>query len=221
MQVKPKFPICLLISLTIAGEKSKSLSTIQTSLSTSENKLAVKNMLGDLDKNLARFEEELGSRREKDQNQWMIEGMYSALDINVGVFLHYLRCIGLLHQLLMNKPALSHLWEGVMRRPNSLEVCQAGVAMMETSGRADVVGGLLAADVLLARLEREAQRLGRHLRNSPCRWHAAQRSRKYSARSSSATGMSAPSGFHPGRVWVGGAALMAPRWIARRPAPEA
>ena len=142
MQVKPKFPICLLISLTIAGEKSKSLSTIQTSLSTSENKLAVKSLLGDLDKNLARCEEELGSRREKDQNQWMIEGMYSALDINVGVFLHYLRCIGLLHQLLMNKPALSHLWEGVMRRPNSLEVCQAGVAMMETSGRADVVGSL-------------------------------------------------------------------------------
>ena len=142
MQVKPKFPICLLISLTIAGEKSKSLSTIQTSLSTSENKLAVKSLLGDLDKNLARFEEELGSRREKDQNQWMIEGMYSALDINVGVFLHYLRCIGLLHQLLTNKPALSHLWEGVMRRPNSLEVCQAGVAMMETSGRADVVGSL-------------------------------------------------------------------------------
>ena len=142
MQVKPKFPICWLISLTIAGEKSKSLSTIQTSLSTSENKLAVKSLLGDLDKNLARFEEELGSRREKDQNQWMIEGMYSALDINVGVFLHYLRRIGLLHQLLMNKPALSHLWEGVMRRPNSLEVCQAGVAMMETSGRADVVGSL-------------------------------------------------------------------------------
>ena len=142
MQVTPKFPICWLISLTITGEKSKSLSTIQTSLSTSENKLAVKSLLGDLDKNLARFEEELGSRREKDQNQWMIEGMYSALDINVGVFLHYLRCIGLLHQLLMNKPALSHLWEGVMRRPNSLEVCQAGVAMMETSGRADVVGSL-------------------------------------------------------------------------------
>ena len=142
MQVKPKFPICLLISLTIAGEKSKSLSTIQTSLSTSENKLAVKSLLGDLDKNLARFEEELGSRREKDQNQWMIEGMYSALDINVGVFLHYLRRIGLLHQLLSNKPALSHLWEGVMRRPHSLEVCQEGVAMMETSGRADVVGSL-------------------------------------------------------------------------------
>ena len=142
MQVKPKFPICLLISLTIAGEKSKSLSTIQTSLSTSENKLAVKSLLGDLDKNLARFEEELGSRREKDQNQWMIEGMYSALDINVGVFLHYLRRIGLLHQLLSNKPALSHLWEGVMRRPHSLEVCQAGVTMMETSGRADVVGSL-------------------------------------------------------------------------------
>ena len=142
MQVTPKFPICWLISLTIAGEKSKSLSTIQTSLSTSENKLAVKSLLGDLDKNLARFEEELGSRREKDQNQWMIEGMYSALDINVTVFLHYLRRIGLLHQLLLNKPALSHLWEGVMRRPNSLEVCQAGVAMMETSGRADVVGSL-------------------------------------------------------------------------------
>ena len=142
MQVTPKFPICWLISLTIAGEKSKSLSTIQTSLSTSENKLAVKSLLGDLDKNLARFEEELGSRREKDQNQWMIEGMYSALDINVGVFLHYLRCIGLLHQLLSNKPALSHLWEGVMRRPHSLEVCQEGVAMMETSGRADVVGSL-------------------------------------------------------------------------------
>ena len=142
MQVKPKFPICLLISLTIAGEKSKSLSTIQTSLSTSENKLAVKSLLGDLDKNLARFEEELGSRLEKDQNRWMIEGMYSALDINVGVFLHYLRRIGLLHQLLLNKPALSHLWDGVMRRPHSLEVCQAGVAMMETSGRADVVGSL-------------------------------------------------------------------------------
>ena len=142
MQVKPKFPICLLISLTIAGEKSKSLSTIQTSLSTSENKLAVKSLLGDLDKNLARFEEELGSRREKDQNQWMIEGMYSALDINVGVFLHYLRRIGLLHQLLLNKPALSHLWEGVMRRPHSLEVCQAGVATMESSGRADVVSSL-------------------------------------------------------------------------------
>ena len=142
MQVKPKFPICLLISLTIAGEKSKSFSTIQTSLSTSENKLAVKSLLGDLDKNLARFEEELGSRLEKDQNRWMIEGMYSALDINVGVFLHYLRRIGLLHQLLLNKPALSHLWDGVMRRPHSLEVCQAGVAMMETSGRADVVGSL-------------------------------------------------------------------------------
>ena len=118
------------------------MSTIQTSLSTSQNKLAVKSLLGDLDKNLARFEEELGSRREKDQNQWMIEGMYSALDINVGVFLHYLRRIGLLHQLLSNKPALSHLWEGVMRRPHSLEVCQEGVAMMETSGRADVVGSL-------------------------------------------------------------------------------
>ena len=142
MQVTPKFPICLLISLTITEEKPKSFSTIQTSLSTSENKLAVKSLLGDLDKNLARFEEELGSRREKDQNQWMIEGMYSALDINVGVFLHYLRRIGLLHQLLLNKPALSRLWEGVMRRPNSLEVCQAGVTMMETSGRADVVGGL-------------------------------------------------------------------------------
>ena len=142
MQVKSKFLICLLISLIIAGEKSKSLSTIQTSLSTSENKLAVKSLLGDLDKNLARFEEELGSRREKDQNQWMIEGMYSALDSNVGVFLHYLRRIGLLHQLLLNKPALSHLWDGVMRRPHSLEVCQAGVAMMETSGRADVVSGL-------------------------------------------------------------------------------
>ena len=35
------------------------------------------------------------------------------------------------------------------------------------------------------------------------------------------TGMSAPSGVHPGRVWVGGAALMAPRRIARRPVPEA
>ena len=142
MQVTPKFLICFLIRLLITGEKSKSLSTIQTSLSTSENKLAVKSLLGDLDKNLARFEEELGSRREKDQNQWMIEGMYSALDINVGVFLHYLRRIGLLHQLLSNKPALSHLWEGVMRRPHSLEVCQEGVAMMETSGRADVVGSL-------------------------------------------------------------------------------
>ena len=111
-------------------------------MSTSEDKSAVKTLFADLSKNLERFEEELGSRRvAKEEDSWMIEGMYSALDINLGVFLHYIRRIGLSDQLLSDKPALKGLWESVMQRPQSLEVCQAGMSK-ETSVDAEVVGSL-------------------------------------------------------------------------------
>ena len=102
----------------------------------------MKTLFADLSKNLERFEEELGSRRAaKEEDSWMIEGMYSALDINLGVFLHYIRRIGLSDQLLSDKPALKGLWESVMQRPQSLEVCQAGMSN-ETSVNAEVVGSL-------------------------------------------------------------------------------
>ena len=127
----------------VPGEKSKTLSRLKTSLSTSEDKSLVKKLLTDLSKNLERFEEELGSRlgAAKEEDSWMIEGMYSALDINLGVFLHYIRRIGLSVQLLSDKPALKGLWESVMQRPQSLEVCQAGMSN-ETSVNAEVVGSL-------------------------------------------------------------------------------
>ena len=106
----------------------KTMSRLKTSLSTSENKSAVKKLLEDLSKNLERFEEELESRRSsKEDDSWMIEGMFSALDINLGVFLHYIRQIGLARQLVSDKPALRQLWETVMRRPQSLEVCRASM----------------------------------------------------------------------------------------------
>ena len=112
-------------------------------MSTSEDKSAVKKLLADLSKNLERFEEELVSRlgAAKEEDRWMIEGMYSALDINLGLFLHYIRRIGLSDQLLSDKPALKGLWEAFMQRPQSLEVCQAGMSK-ETSVNAEVVGSL-------------------------------------------------------------------------------
>ena len=111
-------------------------------LKTSEDKSAVKELLGELSKNLERFEEELGGRRAtKEEDRWMIEGMYSALDINLGVFLHYIRRIGLFNQLLSDKPALKGLWESVMQRPQSQEVCRAGMAT-ETSANVEVTGSL-------------------------------------------------------------------------------
>ena len=111
-------------------------------LKTSEDKSAVKELLGELSKNLERFEEELGGRRAaKEEDRWMIEGMYSALDINLGVFLHYIRRIGLFNQLLSDKPALKGLWESVMLRPQSQEVCRAGMAT-ETSANVEVTGSL-------------------------------------------------------------------------------
>ena len=126
-----------------SGEKSKTLLRLKTALSTSEDKPAVQRLLADLSKNLERFEEELGSRGRvtKEEDRWMIEGMYSALDINLGVFLHFIRCIGLSNQLLSEKPALKGLWESFMQRPQSLEVCQAGM-VKETSANAEVTGSL-------------------------------------------------------------------------------
>ena len=127
----------------VPGEKSKTLSRLKTSLSTSEDKSLVKKLLTDLSKNLERFEEELGSRlgAAKEEDSWMIEGMYSALDINLGVFLHYIRRIGLSVQLLSDKPALKGLWESVMQRPQSLEVCRGGM-VKERSVNAEVTGSL-------------------------------------------------------------------------------
>ena len=120
----------------------KTLIRLKTSLSTSEDKSAVKELLGELSKNLERFEEELGGRRAaKEEDRWMIEGMYSALDINLGVFLHYIRRIGLFNQLLSDKPALKGLWESFMQRPQSQEVCRAGMAT-ETSANVEVTGSL-------------------------------------------------------------------------------
>ena len=72
----------------------------------------------------------------------MIEGMYSALDINLGVFLHYVRRIGLSSQLLSEKLAFKGLWDSFMQRPQSLEVCQAGMTNKETGVHAEVTGSL-------------------------------------------------------------------------------
>ena len=112
-------------------------------MSTSEDKTAVKKLLADLSKNLERFEEELESRGGglQEEDRWMIEGMYSALDINLGVFLHYIRRIGLSNQLLSEKPALKGLWESFMQRPQSLEVCRGGM-VKERSVNAGVTGSL-------------------------------------------------------------------------------
>ena len=133
-----------LVSLTcLAGEGSKHLSCLKQSLSTSYNKTEVESLLSDLHKNMVRFEEELQCHVTKllpEKETWTIEGMFSALDLSLGVFLFHLRRIGLLGQSIADMPALQTFWKQFIQRPTISDVCKIQVVVGEESLSIDDVG---------------------------------------------------------------------------------
>ena len=92
---------------------------------------------------MEKFEEELEchpSQDDEDDKKWMIPGMFSALDINLGVFLYHLHQLGLLRQTLFDKPSLQDFWKSFMERPKTQEVCQATVGVRESRANVEAVG---------------------------------------------------------------------------------
>jgi glutathione S-transferase len=125
---------------SIAGEISKMASSIKQSFTTSENKETWDKLLQEVNKDIDRFEEELQNQQSPQNGRWMIAGMFSALDISFGVFLFSLHQLGLLGQILAEKPGLQAFWRLFMEREHTIVVCQPTMGLTEGCVTVDSVG---------------------------------------------------------------------------------
>ena len=111
---------------------------LRQSFSMSTSKADLEELLEDITTKLGQFEEELLLNPKVDK--WILPEMFSAVDINLGVVLYHLHQIGVLRQILTDKPALQDFWKSFMERPKTQEICLHGHINRDDSVKVDSAG---------------------------------------------------------------------------------